>query len=168
MQLAVTDLFRAKWTDEIHDEWISSLLERRPELSRAQLERTKRLMNENVRDCLVVGYEQLIISIEGLPDSDDRQVVAAAYHCGADAIVTYNLKDFPSEALRLYGLEAIHPDDFVHFQIDLDTAKAVAAIHQCRQRLKAPPMDVESYLRVIEAGAMPKTVARLRPFASIL
>lgn len=101
MQLAVTDLFRAKWTDEIHDEWISNLLERRPELSSAQLERTKRLMNENVRDCLVVGYEQLITSIEGLPDPDDRHVVAAAYHCRADAIVTYNLKDFPSVSVRL-------------------------------------------------------------------
>ncbi len=168
MQLAVTDLFRAKWTDQIHEEWISNLLERRRDLSRTQLERTKRLMNENVRDCVVSGYEPLIASIEGLPDPGDRHVVAAAYHCRADAIVTYNFKDFPGKALHRYGLEAIHPDDFVHLQIDLDTAKAVAAIHQCRQRLKSPPMDVESYLRVIEAGAMPKTAARLRPFASIL
>ncbi|MFM7479481.1 MAG: PIN domain-containing protein, partial [Microcystis aeruginosa] len=25
MRLALTDLFRAKWTDEIHDEWIRNL-----------------------------------------------------------------------------------------------------------------------------------------------
>lgn len=129
MQLAVTDLFRAKWTDEIHDEWISNLSEQRPDLSRDALERTRALMNTNVRDCLVNGYQGMTEAIEGLPDPDDRHVVAAAYHCGAAAIVTYNLADFPKEALARYHLEAIHPDDFVHFQIDLDTPKAVGAVH---------------------------------------
>jgi hypothetical protein len=168
MQLALADLFRAKWTNEIHGEWISNLLKHRPDLEPAALERTKALMNTNVRDCLVTGYEQLIPTVEGLPDEDDRHVVAAAYHCGAAAIVTYNLKDFPQEILTRYRLEAIHPDDFVHYQIDLDTPKAIGAVHTVRQRLQKPPMDVESYLRVIETLAMPKTVARLRQFATIL
>jgi hypothetical protein len=34
MHLALTDLFRAKWTDAIHDEWIRGVLERRPDLTR--------------------------------------------------------------------------------------------------------------------------------------
>jgi len=168
MQLALVDLFRAKWTDEIHDEWISNLLKQRLDIKPDALERTRALMNANVRDCLVTGYEQLIPAIEGMPDLDDRHVVAAAYHCGAAAIVTYNLKDFPQEVLSRYRLEAIHPDDFVHYQIDIDTPKAIGAVHTVRQRLKKPPMDVESYLRVIETLAMPKTVARLRQFAAIL
>ncbi|MFM7881545.1 MAG: PIN domain-containing protein, partial [Microcystis panniformis] len=33
MRLALTDLFRAKWTDEIHDEWIRNLLKNRPDLT---------------------------------------------------------------------------------------------------------------------------------------
>jgi hypothetical protein len=41
MHLALTDLFRAKWTDQIHDEWIRSVLEQRPDLRREQLERTR-------------------------------------------------------------------------------------------------------------------------------
>jgi predicted nucleic acid-binding protein len=168
MQLAVADLFRAKWTDKIHDEWISNLLMNRQDIEPAALERTKAMMNTNVRDCLVTGYEQLISTIDGLPDPDDRHVVAAAYHCGAAAIVTYNLRDFPQEVLMRYRLEAIHPDDFVHYQIDLDTPKAIGAVHTVRQRLKKPRMDVESYLRIIETLAMPKTVARLRQFAAIL
>ncbi len=44
MHLALTDLFRAKWTDAIHDEWIRSVLENRPDLTREQLERTRALM----------------------------------------------------------------------------------------------------------------------------
>jgi len=45
MHLALTDLFRAKWTDRIHDEWIRNVLEHRPDLRREQLERTRQLMN---------------------------------------------------------------------------------------------------------------------------
>ena len=30
MQLAVTDVFRAKWTADIHEEWITALLENQP------------------------------------------------------------------------------------------------------------------------------------------
>ena len=63
MQLALTDLFRAKWTNRIHDEWIRNLLQNRPDLKSEQLEKTRRLMNAATRDCLVEGYEDLIESL---------------------------------------------------------------------------------------------------------
>jgi hypothetical protein len=94
MRLALTDLFRARWTKEIHDEWISAVLRNRPDLSRSQLERTRDLMNANVRDCVVEGYGELIHGPQ-LPDPNDRHVVAAAIRCGASVIITYNLADFP-------------------------------------------------------------------------
>jgi hypothetical protein len=77
MHLALADLFRAKWTDEIHDERTRSVLENRPDPTREQLERTRELMNGHVRDCLVIGYEVLIPELT-LPDPDDRHVLAAA------------------------------------------------------------------------------------------
>jgi hypothetical protein len=52
LQLAVTDLFRAKWTADIHEEWIRSLLRDRPQFERATLERTRTLMDTAVRDRL--------------------------------------------------------------------------------------------------------------------
>src|ERR1700685_3451310 len=77
LQLAVTDLFRAKWTAEIHREWMDGLLRKGAHRDRAALERTRALMDEKIRDCLVTGYEVLIPQIE-LPDPDDRHVLAAA------------------------------------------------------------------------------------------
>jgi predicted nucleic acid-binding protein len=56
-------------------------------------------MNAHVRDCLVGNYESLISSLS-LPDPDDRHVLAAAIRARADVIVTFNLKDFPAEALE--------------------------------------------------------------------
>ncbi len=63
MQLALTDLFRAKWTDAIHAEWIRNVLADRPDIKPEQLERTRKLMNSHVRDALVTGHEYLIPTV---------------------------------------------------------------------------------------------------------
>lgn len=168
MQMASTDLFRARWTDEIHDEWMRNLLANRPDLKRADLERVRDLMNLHARDSLVSGYDRLIDAIRNCPDPDDRHVIAAAYHCRADAIVTFNLRDFPVTALEPYGLEAIHPDDFVRTQFDLDLARVLEAVRTCRRRLRNPPKSVSDYLDILEAQSLPKTVGELRRYASIL
>jgi hypothetical protein len=60
MHLTLAGLFKAKWTNEIHEEWIRNLLKQRPDLGRAQLERTRDLMNAYALDCLVEGYQNLI------------------------------------------------------------------------------------------------------------
>jgi hypothetical protein len=94
MHLALTDLFRAKWSAAaVHDEWIRALLRHRPDLSRARLERTRTLMDLHATDALVTGYEDLIEELY-LPDPDDRHVLAAAIRARADVIVTANLRHF--------------------------------------------------------------------------
>ena len=112
IRLAQAGLVRARWTETIHDEWIRNVLKDNPQLSAERLARTRTLMNEAVRDCLVTGYEDLIESLS-LPDPDDRHVLAAAIRAGAEVIVTYNLKDFPAETLARFDIEAQHPDDFL-------------------------------------------------------
>jgi hypothetical protein len=60
IRLAQAGLVRARWTDAIHDEWIRNLLKDNPQISPERLARTRSLMNEAVRDCLVSGFEDLI------------------------------------------------------------------------------------------------------------
>ena len=69
-------------------------------------------MNQNTLDSLVEGYQSIIHKLS-LPDAGDRHVLAAAIYSNASIIVTFNLKDFPSYTLDQYGIEAIHPDDFM-------------------------------------------------------
>src|SRR5437762_507758 len=111
MQLALADLFQARWTDEIHDEWTRNVAANRPDLSPESLARCRKLMDEHVPDCLIAGYEPLIPSLS-LPDPDDRHVLAAAIHGGVGTIVTFNLGDFPASVLGQFHIEAIHPDEF--------------------------------------------------------
>jgi len=167
IELASRQLFRAKWSDAIHDEWIRSVLARRSDITAAQLVRTRMLMNAAVMDCLVEGYEELVPSLT-LPDPDDRHVLAAAIHCGADAIVTFNLRDFPAPEAGRYDIEILHPDEFLHHQFGLSQSAVILSAHACRQRLRNPPTTAQDYLDTLAAQGLPKTVAELRPFAGII
>jgi predicted nucleic acid-binding protein len=161
MELAQTGLFRARWTDEIHKEWIENLLENEPHRERARLERTRDLMNAAVLDCLVTGYEKLIPALT-LPDPDDRHVLAAAIRGRADVIVTYNLRHFPEAVLSRYGIEAQHPDEFVSDLLGLDAEAVYASVKRQRARLKSPPRSAEELLTTLEKQSLAQTVARLR------
>ena len=167
MHLAVSDLFRAKWTETIHDEWIRNVLKQRPDLKLEQLQRTRELMNAHVRDCLVTDYDELIPALT-LPDPDDRHVLAAAIRAGADIIVTFNLDDFPPDALHKYGIEAQHPDEFIMQLLDLAPNVVCAAAKRQRQSLKKPPKTVEEFLEALERQGMPQTVAALGQFAELI
>lgn len=161
MHLALLDTFRARWTEAIHDEWMRNVLQNRPDLRRDQLERTRELMNAHVRDCLVEDYESLIDTLE-LPDADDRHVLAAAIHAKADAVVTFNLKDFPAETLAPFGIEAIHPDAFIVTLIDENAAPVISAIENQQSSLKNPPRSMTELLETLENNGLKETVSRLR------
>jgi predicted nucleic acid-binding protein len=160
MWLALSDLFRAKWTDRIHDEWIRAVLRDRPEL-KGNLERTRSMMNMHVRDCLVTGYELLIETLE-LPDADDRHVLAAAITAHAELIVTKNLDDFPAERLAPYRIEARHPDAFVRSLLEFDEESVLAAVAEHRASLQSPPKPPDEYLDTLLTQELPETVAFLR------
>lgn len=160
-------LFRARWTDDIHDEWTRNVLKGRSDLSAESLARTRKLMNESVMDCLVTGYEQIAAALT-LPDPDDTHVLAAAIKSGANAIITFNLRDFPAAELAKYDIEAQHPDDFIQHQFGLDTSLVVVAAQRCRARLRNPPYGVDEYLDRLERQSLPLSVAELRPFSGVL
>ena len=161
MRLALTDLFRARWTDEIHEEWMRNVLRNRPDLTQSQIERTRDLMNAHVRDCLVEGYQSLIPALD-LPDPNDRHVLAAAIRANASVVVTFNLADFPEEQLAAYGIEAQHPDQFIVHLIDLDREKVCAAAEEQRASLRNPPKTIEEFLDILLRQGLPRTVEFLR------
>jgi hypothetical protein len=112
LRVALSDTFKARWTDQIHGEWIGSLLRDRPDIPAERLTHTRELMNRAVPDCLVTGYEPFIQELT-LPDPDDRHVLAAAIRCQAGVIVTLNVRDFPDEVVARYGISVQHPDEFL-------------------------------------------------------
>ncbi|WP_293751624.1 PIN domain-containing protein [uncultured Paraglaciecola sp.] len=167
LYLAQTGLYRARWTDQIHDEWIRNLIKNNPSLDRRKLERTRQLMDAHMPDCLVEGYDSLVESIE-LPDLDDRHVVAAAIKGQAEGIITFNLKDFPDNKLVTYELSAIHPDTFLSDMFELSPSAAIQAAQKQRGALKRPPMSVDDYLDCLLRQQLPRFVSKLRAFEKII
>lgn len=119
-----------------------------------------------VPDCLVSGYEGLEATLN-LPDENDRHVLAAAIHCGAGTIVTYNLKDFPDELLTPYGLAAQHPDQFIEHAYDLNPAAVCKAVRDQRASLRNPPKTVEELFDSYLQQGLATTVAALRQDADL-
>lgn len=167
IELALTGAFRARWSQDIQNEWIRNLLKNRTDLNQEALEKTAAMMNRAVMDSLVTGYEPLIAGL-ALPDADDRHVLAAAIKGQAEVIVTFNLKDFPQERLGQFDIWAQHPDEFIHELIDLAPASVLVAAHRCRARLKNPPKTVDDYLDTLLAQQLPLTVAFLRKSKELL
>ncbi len=161
MHLARRDLFQAHWSDRVQDEWIAALLRNRPDLTAAQLQRTRRLMNEHIDGALVSGFEPIIEQLS-LPDADDRHVLAAAIHCGAGVIVTANLRDFPADVLATQGIEALHPDSFIRGLLNDRPNDVIAALRTLQATLKNPPLSMDQLVALFERYRLVETVAELR------
>ncbi|HYO18026.1 MAG TPA: PIN domain-containing protein [Dermatophilaceae bacterium] len=161
IRVAQAGLVQAKWTDQILDEAFTNLKENRPDLDPARLARTRALMNEAVRDCLVWDFEPLIEALT-LPDPDDRHVLAAAIKARAQVIVTNNLKDFPSSALQTWDMEAKSPDHFMLDQIDLSRHAVYAAVQRMADSRERPATTFADILAMLEREGLVESAASLR------
>lgn len=163
MHLSLTGLFRARWSADVHEEWMAALLAKRPDLTRERLLRTRALMDLHAVDALVTGYEDLIPGLQ-LPDPNDRHVLAAAIRGQANVIVTMNLRDFPASALAAFGIEAQHPDEFILHLLELSPESVLAAAESHRQSLKNPPRTIDEYLETLERQGLAQSASALRQF----
>ncbi len=160
VRLANTGVVRARWSARSSTSASATFSKTAP-LKPEALQRTRELMTRAVPDCMVTGFEGLIDGLV-LPDPDDRHVLAAAIRAGAQAIVTFNLDDFPADRLEPYNVEAKHPDDFVVDTIDLSPGAVAKVLAEQAAALKNPPRSVAELLGY---PARPRTRPRRREAA---
>ncbi len=159
IRAGIAGLVQAKWTSEILDEAFENLSRNRPDLDPANLRRTRDLMNNAVRDCLVQGYEPLIEGLR-LPDPDDRHVLAAAIRAGAQVIVTDNLRHFPEVALEPFGIAAQRPDEFLAGLVELDSDQMWAIVDAIGTAFRQPD-DREGMLARLRNNGLQQTASEL-------
>ncbi len=94
-------------------------------------------------------------------DEKDRHVLAAAVASGSQVVVTFNLTDFPEEALAPLGLEAVHPDDFLQTLLAIDEPAVLGALEQQAADLVDPPWTFDELLKALDR-AVPGFVAAVR------
>jgi predicted nucleic acid-binding protein len=166
LSLAHADLYTARWTQEIENEWTSSLIEKYPDAAE-KIPLVVEQMREAIPDCLIVDYELFIPSLQ-LPDENDRHVLAAAIRGNADAIVSLNTKDFPADVLSKFDIEIQTPDQFVLNQIMLHPPRALTAIKKMRARWERPSLTASDMIDLFEKRQLPQTAAHLRDVLDLL
>lgn len=162
IEVAATGIYAPKWTARIDDEWVRNLAKDKG-LSEARFHARRDLMHEACPDWEVL--EEAWKSLESginLPDQDDRHVLAAALAGHADCIVTQNLKDFPTSVLKPFGITALHPDEFLLHQLELEPWFVLPAFKAMRSRLKNPLFTPEAFVESMNRNGLVQTAAFLR------
>ena len=67
-------------------------------------------------------------------------MLVGAIRAHAQAIVTFNLKDFPDHVLARYDMEPKHPDELVLDSIDLAPGAVVQCVTAQAAALRLPPV----------------------------
>jgi predicted nucleic acid-binding protein len=161
IQCAFDGLVEARWTDDIHDEWIRNLAANTPSLPIERLINTRDRMKAVLPEADVADYRPLVTDLQ-LPDPDDRHVLAAAIAGKASVIVTWNLKDFPAQGLRAYGVISQSPDDFL---TDLHAAfpeALISSVRRARHNLRKTAPSVGMFVEALDQGGLKKVSAVLR------
>ena len=165
MWMAVHDLLRPKWTERIHEEWMRNVLLNHSDLSKKDVERIRQLMDAHAGDCLVGEYEHRMEGIT-LPDSNDVHVLAAAIEAEAEAIVTWNVTDFPSKIVGKYGIEVLTPDQFVAGLLVSQPVGVTLAVREHRLSLKNPSKTEEEYLATLGRQGLSSSLLILKDYIS--
>src|SRR5690606_429212 len=76
-------------------------------------------LREHYPEAMCSGYEHLLPVLTN--QEKDRHVLAAAIKGQAPLILTFNLKDFPEEALAPWGVKAKSPDDYLTTLYEMDS-----------------------------------------------
>lgn len=115
--------------------------------SAEQVGRRIRLMNAAFPEALHQVPQNLIDSIDGLPDPDDRHVVALAIHAQAHTIVTANVRDFPLEVLSRHDVTVLPADEFLIHQYHLDPEIMLEKLDRQAAGIRKQRTDILSLLQ---------------------
>jgi predicted nucleic acid-binding protein len=147
LSLAFDRTYVPKWSSEIVIELERYLVRRG--LKEAAIE--KRLLNmANAFPTASVENFQSLAKTLRCPDPNDNHVLAAAIVGGAGALVTFNSKDFPQNLFENYGIDLLHPDDFLRNQYTLHPETVNRSLADLGYRWHRPDGTVQELVRSFE------------------
>ncbi|MGP9725504.1 PIN domain-containing protein [Corynebacterium sp. AOP40-9SA-29] len=153
LRLAEADSFGVRWSAMIMEEVRRNMVGTKFNIPEEAADRRLAAMRAAFPFAEVTGYEALIPVMDN--DEKDRHVLAAAVRSEANTIVTRNLKDFPDVSLAPWGIEAVHPDQFLLNQLDLEAKKVLAVLKRQVEQNRYPPQTAEELFAVLRKCGVP-------------
>ncbi|QWQ42710.1 PIN domain-containing protein [Streptomyces sp. YPW6] len=157
LRLAEAELYEPLWSADILDEPTRNVAER---IGDQRAKGLVDVMAGAFPESLVSGYAALIPAMTN--DPKDRHVLAAAIGGHAHAVVTLNLRDFPPAAADPYGIEVLHPDEFLLDMLDLAPVEVGIVLRAQVNSYRREPRDLHGLLDRISVGGAPQFAAEFR------
>lgn len=142
--LAEAEFIEVRWTPAVLGE-TKRALEENLHLDSSATDRLLTTLQRAFPDAIVTGFEHLIGGLE-LPDPDDRHVLAGAIHGECDALVTFNIDDFPFEAAESHDLLVVSVDTMLKLIAGWFGDRLGAVIDAQLAPLRRPPVTVQEFL----------------------
>lgn len=141
-------LYRPLWSELILQE-VGVVLEK---LGRTPEQRARRLrvMGEHFPEALVEVPADLPDALTCIPDPKDRHVLAAAIRGQANAVITFNERDFPPDCLKSYDVLRQTPDEFLVHQFHLNPDLVLEKIDAQAAAIRRPREEIIRRLRDLD------------------
>ena len=91
-----------------------------------------------------------------LPDPHDIHVLAAAVDGGAEALLTLNVRDFPTNVLAEEGILRRHPDEFLLEAFHQDPAALRGIVERVLARAAAHGIDTSNQRAILKKARLPR------------
>jgi hypothetical protein len=141
LQIAQNDLFEARWTHLIEQEWLRNMEPR----IRTRIEaHTLPLIRTWFTEALVSGFDP--DQPFGTTDGKDRHVASAAVAIAPSVLLTQNPKHFDFEALKALRVKVQTPDDFLSDLFDAKPDVLEAAAREAVANLTQSNPSWDDYL----------------------
>lgn len=159
LRIAATEVYRPHWSADVLGELERNLAAAVPggvDGARRRID----AMSRGFPEAEIGGYASLITSMTC--DPKDRHVLAAAAQGGCQVIVTFNLKDFPDEAMAPHAVVAVSPDDFLLDQMDLYPRQTLEALARMSRSTTRPHLTPLQLLDSLSRSGVPRFCAEVR------
>ncbi|MHA6759483.1 PIN domain-containing protein [Streptacidiphilus sp. PAMC 29251] len=155
LMLALTEdsIHEIVWSERLLSEWERVII-REQHRSTASAAAVTRAIRQFFADSEIpeTAYAHLVEQMPG-DDPDDRHHTAAALAARAEALITWNLADFPAAALADLGLRVLDPDTYLcELYRELPDEVSDTVIRLASEKRNPPTTVREALNRLTKAG----------------
>jgi len=152
-------MYRPLWSERILQE-VGDALERKIKLTKQQRDYRISQMRVSFPEASVSAPPCLESSLTGIPDVNDRHVLASAIAGHAHVIVTSNTRDFPAAYLSQFDILSHSPDEFLIHQFHLNPYLILERLDEQAVNIRRQRGDVLTTLKQVA----PEFIALIEKF----